>query len=76
MSSNNSDFAHTFNALIDHGSSTVLISEEYALKLSLHRKCLHKSYTAELAMEKHRQKVEIKFSKYVKLQFKAEHESG
>jgi hypothetical protein len=67
-SSNNDDFPLTFDALIDHGSSTVLISEEYVCKLGLRRKCLLKPYTAELAMENNGQKVEVEFSEYVKLQ--------
>jgi len=58
----------TFDALIDHGSSAALISPEFATKLCLRHKRLHEPYTAELAMEKNGQKVEVKFSEYVKLQ--------
>ena len=62
------EFPLTFSTPIDHGLSTVLISEEYVAKLGLHRKCLLASYAVELAMEKNRQKVDIKFSEYVKIQ--------
>ena len=58
----------TFDALIDHGSSAALISEEYVSKLRLHHKHLIEPYTAELIMENNGQKVEVKFSKYVRLQ--------
>ena len=58
----------TFDALIDHGSSAALISEEYVSKLRLHHKHLIEPYTAELIMENNGQKVEVKFSEYVKLQ--------
>jgi len=61
-------FPLTFDAFIDHGSSTVLISEEYVAKLSLHHKRLLEPYSVELAMEKNGQKVNIKFSEYVKVQ--------
>jgi hypothetical protein len=54
--------------LIDHGSSAVLISEEYAAILGLHRERLPEPYTAELTMENNGQKVEVTSSKYVKLQ--------
>jgi hypothetical protein len=61
-------FPLTFDTLIDHGLSTILISKEYICKLGLHCKHIHKPYTAKLAMENNGQKVEVKFSKYVKLQ--------
>jgi hypothetical protein len=61
-------FPITFDALIDHGSSTVLISEEHVANLRLRHKRLPKPYSVELAMEKNGQKVNIKFSEYVKLQ--------
>ena len=62
------EFPLTFSAPIDHGSSTVLISEEYVVKLGLHQKHLLAPYTVELTMEKNGQKVDIKFSEYVKIQ--------
>src|ERR1700683_715540 len=68
-SGQNNEFLVKFDVLIiDHGLSTVLISEEYVLKLGLHRKCLHEPYSAELAMENNGQKVNIEFSEYIKLQ--------
>ena len=42
------EFPSIFDALIDHGSSTALISEEYVSKLGLSRKCLVELYSAEL----------------------------
>jgi hypothetical protein len=61
------DFPVIFEALIDHGSSTILISEDFLSKLGLCRKCLPVPYSAELAMEKNGQKVEIQFSEYIKI---------
>jgi hypothetical protein len=61
-------FPMTFDALIDHGSSAVLISKEYVSKLGLHHKHLCKLYTAKLAMENNGHKIEIEFSENVKLQ--------
>ena len=58
----------TFRTLIDHGSSAVLISEEYIAKLGLRRRCLIEPYAVELAVEKNGQKVDIEFSDYVKVQ--------
>jgi len=54
-----------FKALIDHGSSVALISNEYVAKLGLRPKRLHEPYIAKLTMEKNGQKV--KFSEYIKL---------
>jgi hypothetical protein len=64
------EFPIIFDTLIDHGSSAVLISEEYVSKLGLFCKCLLKPYSAELAMESNGHIVNIHFSKYgkVKLQ--------
>ena len=59
------EFPLTFRTLIDHGSSTVLISEEYVVKLGLLRRRLLEPYAVELAVEKNRQKVDIEFSEYV-----------
>ena len=67
-SGNTNEFPVIFDALIDHGSSAVLISEDYALKVGLRQKPLCKPYIAELAMEKNGQKSEFEFSEYVKLQ--------
>ena len=67
-SGQNNDFPVIFNTLIDHGSSAVLISEHHATQLRLCHKQLHEPYSAELAMKNNRQKVEIRFSEYVKLQ--------
>jgi hypothetical protein len=53
---------------IDHGSSAVLISNEWVAKLGLRRKRLLAPYYAELAMEKNGQKIDILFSEYVKIQ--------
>jgi len=64
-SRNTNEFPVTFEALIDHGSSAVLISKDYVSKLGLHQKCLHKPYIAELAMEKNGQKTKFEFSEYV-----------
>ena len=62
------EFPMTLDVLIDHGSSAVLISEEYVSLLGLHHKRLHKPYSAELAMEKNGAKIQVQFSEYVKLQ--------
>ena len=48
----------TFDALIDHGSFAVLISEEYVLKLGLHCKHLLEPYYTELVMESNKQRSE------------------
>ncbi|KIM83942.1 hypothetical protein PILCRDRAFT_69030, partial [Piloderma croceum F 1598] len=58
----------TFEALIDHGSSSVLIRESYVNKLGLRCKPLRKPFSAELAIENNGQKVEISFSEYITLQ--------
>jgi hypothetical protein len=67
VSRTTNEFPIIFNALIDHGSSAVLISEEYVSKLGLCRKRLLKPYSAKLAMESNGQKVNIEFSEYVKV---------
>lgn len=61
------DFPIVFDALIDHGSSMVLISEEFIAKFGLCHKRLPEPYSAELAMENNGQKINIHFSKYVKI---------
>ena len=58
----------TFSVLIDHGSSAVLISEEYVSLLGLHCKRLREPYSAKLAMKNNGSKVQIQFSEYIKLQ--------
>ena len=67
-SGKNQEFPVTFNALIDHGSSSVLIRESLANELGLRRRRLRNPFSAELAMENDGQKIEIQFSDYVKLQ--------
>ena len=67
-SGKNQEFPITFNALIDHGSSSVLIRESLANELGLRRRRLRDPFSAELAMENDGQKIEIQFSDYVKLQ--------
>src|SRR6202167_1497175 len=66
-SGKSNEFPIIFNALIDHGSSAVLISEQYVAKLGLRRKRLLEPYSAELAMESNGHKVNIEFSEYVKV---------
>jgi len=61
------NFPIVFKALIDHGSSSVSISEEYILKLRLCHKHLIKPYYAELTMENNGHKINILFSEYVKV---------
>jgi hypothetical protein len=61
------EFPILFRALIDHGSSAVLISDEHVSKLGLHHKHLLAPYSAELAMESNGQKINILFSEYVKI---------
>ena len=67
MSGDTNEFPITFEALIDHGSSAVLISEQYVSLLNLHRRRLREPYSAELAMDNNGH-TNIQFSKYVKLQ--------
>jgi hypothetical protein len=62
------EFPMMFDALIDHGSSAALISEEYVIKLGLRCKRLREPYIAELAMKNDGQKNEVKFTEYVKVQ--------
>ena len=66
-SANINEFPMTFEALIDHGSSAVLISEQYVSLLGLRRRRLREPYSAELAMDNNGC-TDIQFSKYVKLQ--------
>ena len=62
------EFPVSFEALIDHGSSLVLISNSCANDLGLRRKRLKKPFSAELAMQTNGQRSQIHFSEYVKLQ--------
>jgi hypothetical protein len=68
LASGTNEFPLTFRTLIDHGSSAVLISEEYIMKLELRRRHLIEPYAVELAVEKNGQKVDIEFSNYIKVQ--------
>ena len=56
-----------FEALIDHRSSAVLISEQYISLLGLRRRQLCEPYSAELTMDNNGC-TDIQFSEYVKLQ--------
>jgi Reverse transcriptase (RNA-dependent DNA polymerase)/Aspartyl protease len=62
------EFPISFEALIDHGSSSVLIRDSFVNDLGLKRRRLSIPFSAELAMENNGQKVEVHFSEYVKLQ--------
>jgi hypothetical protein len=62
------EFPIPFKALIDHGSSPVLICESLANDLGLHHRLLCSPFSAKLAMENDGKKIQIQFSKYVKLQ--------
>ena len=55
------DFPVTLDVLIDHGSSAVLISNEYVTKLRLQHKCLQIPYSAKLSMDHDSQKTDIHF---------------
>ena len=66
-SGNTNEFTITFEALIDHGSSTVLISEQYVSLLGLRRRWLREPYSAELVMDNNGL-TDIQFSEYIKLQ--------
>jgi hypothetical protein len=66
--SGSQEFPVSFNALIDHGSSSVLIHNSHADFLGLRCKHLRIPFSAKLAMENNGQKVKILFSEYVKLQ--------
>ena len=61
-------FLLMFRTLIDHGSSAVLIGEEYVVKLGLCWRRLIEPCAVGLTVEKNRQKVDIEFSDYVKVQ--------
>jgi hypothetical protein len=58
----------SFDALIDSGSHTVLIREDYVARLGLERHKLRKPETVELAMSKNGEKFRIELTEYVKLQ--------
>ena len=68
MSGKDQEFPITFNALIDHGSSSVLIRKSLTKELGLRHRHLRDPFSTELAMENDKQKIEIQFSDYVKLQ--------
>jgi hypothetical protein len=61
------EFPIVIDALFDHGSHAVLISENLATRLGLRRRRLPKPETVELAMRSNKKKVEIKLNEYVKL---------
>jgi hypothetical protein len=61
-------FPLTFDALIDHGSHTVLIREELVNTLGLRRRLLPVPEDVELAMQTSKKKVVVKLTEYVKLQ--------
>jgi hypothetical protein len=68
MSSKGQEFPISFEALIDHGSSSVLIHESLMNKLGLCCRPLRDPFSAALAMENDGKKIQIQFSDYVKLQ--------
>jgi hypothetical protein len=55
------------NALIDHGSHIVLISNDLVIQLSLKRRKLVEPMTVELAMPNQNSKRNLELSEYVKL---------
>ncbi|KAL6310447.1 hypothetical protein BKA93DRAFT_820868 [Sparassis latifolia] len=61
------DFSFTFNALIDHGSQTVLIHDDYVRQLSLRWHKLPVPKFIEMAMADGDKKVVIKLSEYIRL---------
>lgn len=60
-------FPIIFDALLDHGSHTVLISETFTVNLSLKRHKLHEPMSVEIAMPRKGKKVIVKLFKWVKL---------
>jgi hypothetical protein len=60
-------FPITLNALIDHGSHIVLISNDLIIELSLKRRKLVKPMPVELAMPDQNSKHTLELSEYVKL---------
>jgi hypothetical protein len=63
----NNEFPTTFNALIDHGSHTVLISDAFAAELGLKRRKLHAPMAVELAIPEGGVKRIVKLTEWVKL---------
>ena len=61
------NFPITFDALLDHGSHTVLISDAFAMSLSLKRRKLHEPMLVEMAMPGEGRKVVVKLFEWVKL---------
>jgi hypothetical protein len=57
----------TFNALIDNGSHTVLIRDDFVEELGLCRCCLSKPQTVHLAMDDNGKRLKIVLCEYVKL---------
>ena len=62
------EFPISFEALIDHGSSSVLIRKYLANELGLRCRPLCDPFSTELAMENDGKMMEIQFSDYMKLQ--------
>ncbi|GBE81436.1 reverse transcriptase-RNase H-integrase [Sparassis crispa] len=60
-------FPLMFDALIDHGSHTVLIREDYASKLALHRHRLPVTERVKLAMQSNGEHVVVELFEWVKL---------
>jgi hypothetical protein len=61
------EFPVTFDALFDHGSHAVLISEAFASQLGLRRRNLPIPETVELAMQSEKKKIRIELNEWVKL---------
>jgi hypothetical protein len=57
----------TFDALLDHGSHAVLISEQFAQTLELKRRNLHNPLTVQMAFPEETTKRIVTLSEYVKL---------
>jgi hypothetical protein len=68
MSGAKNTFPVTFKALIDHGSSSVLIRDSFVTEIGLRCQKLPEPFSAELAMENNGRKVMIQFTEYVKVQ--------
>jgi hypothetical protein len=61
------EFPIVFNALFDHGSHAVLISDAFATQLGLRRRHLLSPETVELAMQSDKKKVEVQLFEWVKI---------
>lgn len=61
------DFPVTFDALLDHGSHTVLISDNFAASLKLKRRKLHEPMSVEMAIPGNDKKIIVKLFDWVKL---------